>query len=179
MKTAFETFVSYLLCDWVTSVGTVITTTSAVVFLTFAFQDFTNPYFGIVVFLILPALFVLGLLLIPLGVWRCARRQGGMRNIPRVELAGTRTLQFVALIAILTIVNVAIISAATFNGVQYMDSNEFCGTVCHKVMTPPCPNHVSAAGGKETARGNAARRQSDLSEECLSGNDDFLGRLSE
>jgi nitrate/TMAO reductase-like tetraheme cytochrome c subunit len=136
MKSAFETFVSYLLCDWVASVGAVITTTSAVVFLTFAFQDFANPYFGIVVFLILPALFLLGLVLIPLGVWRCSRRQGGMRNIPRVDLAGARTLQFVALIAILTIVNVAIISAATFNGVQYMDSNEFCGTVCHTVMTP-------------------------------------------
>jgi hypothetical protein len=136
MKTALETFLSYLLCDWVASVGAVITTTSAVVFLTFAFQDFSNPYFGIVVFLILPAFFLVGLLLIPLGVWRSSRRQGGLRNIRRVDVTGTRTLQFVALIAILTIVNVAIISAATFNGVQSMDSNEFCGTVCHKPMTP-------------------------------------------
>jgi nitrate/TMAO reductase-like tetraheme cytochrome c subunit len=136
MKSALETFTSYLLCDWVASVGAIITTTSAVVFMTFAFQDFANPYVGIVLFLILPALFLLGLLLIPLGVWRCSRRQGGLRNIPRVEMRGTRTLQFFGLIAILTVVNVVIISAATYHGVHYMDSNEFCGTVCHTVMTP-------------------------------------------
>jgi hypothetical protein len=136
MKSGLDTFISYLLCDWVASAGAIITTTSAVVFLTFAFQDFSNPYFGIVVFLILPALFLLGLLLIPLGVWRCSRRQGGLRNVPRVEMRGTRTLQFFGLIAILTIVNVAIISAAAYSGVHYMDSNEFCGTVCHTVMTP-------------------------------------------
>src|SRR4026207_2284247 len=35
----------------------------------------TNPYLGIVVFRLLPALFVLGLLLIPLGAWVEWRRR--------------------------------------------------------------------------------------------------------
>jgi hypothetical protein len=136
VKTALDKFISYLLCDWVASIGAIVTTTSAVVFLTFAFQDFANPYFGLIVFLALPALFVLGLLLIPLGVWRCSRRHGGVQNIPHVEMRGTRALQFFGLIAILTVVNIAIISAATYNGLKQMDANEFCGTVCHTVMTP-------------------------------------------
>ena len=35
----------------------------------------TNPYIGIVFFLVLPGLFVFGLLLIPLGAWLERRRE--------------------------------------------------------------------------------------------------------
>lgn len=136
MKSAFQYFISYLLCDWVSSIGAIVVTTSSVIFLTFAFESFSNPYYGIIVFLVFPGFFVLGLVMIPAGVWRCSPRKGGMRNIPRVEVTGARAIQFFGLVAFLTIVNVAIISAATYNGVKYMDSNEFCGTVCHTVMIP-------------------------------------------
>jgi len=74
MRSGFQSFISYLLCDWVASLGAIVTTTSAAIFLTFVFQSFSNPYYGIIVFLIFPAFFVLGLLLIPAGVWRCSRR---------------------------------------------------------------------------------------------------------
>ena len=51
--------------------GMVLTTISAVLFVVVLLADLfglhTNPYLGIVFFLLLPALFVLGLLLIPLG----------------------------------------------------------------------------------------------------------------
>jgi len=125
-----------LLCDWIASVGAIVTTTSAAVFLTFAFQSFSNPYYGIIVFLVFPAFFVLGLVLIPIGVGRCSRKRGGLRNIPQVSVTGPAAIQFFALIALLTVVNVAIVSAGTYTGVRYMDSNQFCGTVCHTVMTP-------------------------------------------
>ena len=88
MKSVVQSFISYLLCDWVASLGAIITTTSAVVFLTFAFQGFSNPYYGIIVFLIFPAFFVLGLILIPVGVWRCSKRSGGIWNIPQIQLTG-------------------------------------------------------------------------------------------
>ena len=136
MKSVIQSFVSYLLCDWVASLGAVVTTTSAVVFLTFAFQSFSNPYYGIIVFLIFPAFFVLGLILIPAGVWRCSKRRGGMRNIPRLDVTGPAAIRFFGLITLLTVVNVAIVSAGTYTSVKYMDSNQFCGTVCHTVMTP-------------------------------------------
>lgn len=136
MKSAFQSFVSYLLCDWLASAGAIVATTSAVIFVTFAFESFSNPYYGLIVFFVFPAFFLLGLILIPAGVWRCSRRKGGVRNIPQVSLTGARGMQFLGLIAFLTIVNVAIISAATYSSVKYMDSNQFCGTVCHAVMTP-------------------------------------------
>ena len=58
--------------------GAVLTTVSAVVFIALviavAFGLFEHPYAGLVVFVVVPALFVLGLLLIPLGMWLEARR---------------------------------------------------------------------------------------------------------
>ena len=135
MKSVFQSFVSYLLCDWVASIGAIVTTTSAVIFLTFAFQSFSNPYYGIVVFLVFPAFFVLGLILVPAGVWRCSKRRGGLRNIPSVDVTGPAAIRFFGLLGLLTVINVAIVSAGTYTSVKYMDSQQFCGRVCH-VMTP-------------------------------------------
>ena len=54
--------------------GAVLTTLSAVLFLTLFALDLVGyhggPYIGILAFLIIPGLFLLGLLLIPLGLWR-------------------------------------------------------------------------------------------------------------
>ena len=102
MKSVFQSFVSYLLCDWVASIGAIVTTTSAVIFLTFAFQGFSNPYYGIVVFLVFPAFFVLGLILVPAGVWRCSKRRGGLRNIPSVDVTGPAAIRFFGLLTLLT-----------------------------------------------------------------------------
>jgi hypothetical protein len=56
--------------------GMALTTISAVLFLFVyladAFGLHTNPYMGIVFFLIMPAFFVLGLVLIPIGVFSSA-----------------------------------------------------------------------------------------------------------
>ena len=59
--------------------GMVLTTISAVLFLVVFLADLfglhTNPYLGIVFFLILPGLFLLGLFLIPMGAWIERRRR--------------------------------------------------------------------------------------------------------
>ena len=134
MKNVLQTFISYILCDWIATAGAIVVTTSAVIFIPLAFQSFSNPYYGIVVFLVFPAFFLGGLAAIPIGVWRCSKRSGGIRNIP--VPSGAAAIRFFGLIALLTVLNVAIVSAATYSSVKYMDSNQFCGTVCHTVMTP-------------------------------------------
>ena len=57
-----------------TFVGAVLTTSTALTMIAFWFYDFflpgpPHPYIGILIFLILPGFFVLGLALIPLGIW--------------------------------------------------------------------------------------------------------------
>jgi len=98
-----------------------------------------NPYLGIIFFLILPALFVFGLLLIPVGVF--ARRK-------KLELAGQIPAEFpkidlndrifrhgLDIVLIATIVNLLVVSMASYRGAAYMDSPQFCGASCH-VMHP-------------------------------------------
>src|SRR6185503_13236905 len=115
--------------------GMVLTTMSAtlfiVVFLADLFGLHTNPYIGIVFFLFLPALFVLGLVLIPLGAWIERRRRAAGKppssvQWPRLDLNDPRQRTAAMLIFGLTIVNVVIVSLAAYRGVEYMDSVEFC-----------------------------------------------------
>jgi hypothetical protein len=136
MKSAFRTFISYVLCDSIATLGAIVVTTSVVVFLTFAFQSFSNPYYGIVVFLIFPAFFVGGLAAIPVGVWRCSKRTGGIHQIPRIDPTGPQGMRFFGLTTLLTVTNVAFVFSASYTSVKYMDSNQFCGTTCHTVMSP-------------------------------------------
>ena len=55
-----------------------------VVFLADLFGMHTNPYMGILFFLILPSIFLVGLVLIPLGAWIERRRRA--RGLPAHSL---------------------------------------------------------------------------------------------
>jgi hypothetical protein len=108
-------------------------------FLTELFGWHSNPYMGILIFVILPVLFIAGLLLIPIGAWRERRavRMGRPeRTWPRIDFNNPRHRNVAFFVAAATFVNVLIVSLAAYGGVHYMDSNEFCGKVCHSVMQP-------------------------------------------
>jgi len=121
--------------------GSVVTTASAILFLTFLTLDLMgfhgHPYFGIFAYLIVPGLFVLGLILIPFGIRRARRRERAPGDeFPVIDLNRAdmrqRTLVFVAL----TVVNIVIIAVASLKTVEVMDTTEFCGQSCHSVMEP-------------------------------------------
>ncbi|HYN23170.1 MAG TPA: NapC/NirT family cytochrome c [Thermoanaerobaculia bacterium] len=121
-------------------VGSAIVTASAILIITlFLLESFGlrgSPYIGILAYLILPAIFVLGLLLIPIGIWRQRRRGAPPSTFPVLDFnegrTRTRALVFIAL----TAVNVIILALATYEGVDTMESTEFCGQACHSVMQP-------------------------------------------
>jgi hypothetical protein len=129
----------------VSVVGMVLTTVSAVLFLVVFLADLfglhTNPYIGIVFFLVLPAIFLFGLLLIPLGAWIERRRRAKGKapaevHWPRVDLNDSAQRRTAVMVFALTMANIVIVSLAAYRGVEYMDSVEFCGQVCHTVMKP-------------------------------------------
>src|SRR5215204_2964904 len=125
-------------------VGAALVTVSALLFLFVylveALGIHTNPYIGMVFFLVIPGIFAFGLALIPVGMYRehRARRAGHARSPgwPVLNLNNPRQLRITAIVGVLTIVNVLIITLAAFQGVHYMDSVQFCGQVCHEVMQP-------------------------------------------
>jgi hypothetical protein len=125
--------------------GMALTTLSAVLFLVVFLADLfglhTNPYLGIVFFLVLPALFLLGLILIPLGAWLERRRRARGHapseiHWPRIDLNNPAQRRIAVLIFALTMANIVIVSLAAYRGVEYMDSVAFCGQACHSVMKP-------------------------------------------
>jgi hypothetical protein len=124
--------------------GAILATVSGllflIVFLLDVFGLHTNPYEGIVAFLLLPAAFVLGLLLFPIGYWRERRRRHAGKPSaaawPRIDLNNPHQRTVAFWVVSLTLVNVLIVSLAAYSGVQYMDSVSFCGQVCHTVMQP-------------------------------------------
>jgi hypothetical protein len=130
--------------------GMVLTTISAavfvVVFLSDLFGFHTNPYIGILFFLVLPAVFVLGLVLIPFGAWLERRRRAAGKSPsavswPAIDLNHPAHRTRAVLIFALTLANIVIVSLAAFRGVEYMDSVAFCGEVCHRPMQPEFVAH--------------------------------------
>jgi nitrate/TMAO reductase-like tetraheme cytochrome c subunit len=100
----------------------------------------TNPYIGIVFFLVMPGVFLFGLGLIPVGMWREHKARLAGKTLetrwPIINLNNPRTLRVVLVTGLLTIVNVMIVGLAAFRGIEHMDSVEFCGQTCHEVMQP-------------------------------------------
>ena len=98
-----------------------------------------NPYLGIIFFLILPALFVLGLLLIPVGVFirRKKLQLAGQipAEFPKIDLNDRMFRHGIDIVLVATIVNLLVVSMASYRGAAYMDSPQFCGQSCH-VMHP-------------------------------------------
>jgi nitrate/TMAO reductase-like tetraheme cytochrome c subunit len=92
-----------------------------------------NPYLGILNIFAIPAVFFLGLILIPIGAWLSRRRiraglaQAQSRPVVLRHLA----VFFIAM----TVVNVVIASQVTYRAVTHMETEQFCGQSCH-VMKP-------------------------------------------
>src|SRR4029077_3116537 len=105
-------------------------------------------YAGILFFVVLPALFVFGLLLIPAGIWRTRRRlgRGGAlpETYPHIDLRAPVVQNTFALVGFATVLNVGILGTASYRSVEYMDSTQFCGMACHKVMAPEYAAYVDS-----------------------------------
>jgi hypothetical protein len=129
--------------NWISILGVILTTGSGFTLVWSWLRELVggqsvHPYVGIILFMILPMVFVLGLLLIPLGIWLRRRklvRQGRLpRQLPAVDLDQPRLRRVLALVAGLTLVNILLMGTATLKGVDYMDSSKFCGLTCHTPM---------------------------------------------
>jgi hypothetical protein len=83
-----------------------------------------RPYIGLLVFLILPGIFVLGLLLIPLGIWLRRKSLPGSGQLPGVFPAIDLHLPVVRRplewVGVATVLNLLIIGTASYRGVEYM-----------------------------------------------------------
>jgi nitrate/TMAO reductase-like tetraheme cytochrome c subunit len=98
-----------------------------------------NPYLGIIFFLLLPGLFIGGLILIPIGIFFRRKRLQKTGQIPaefpRIDLNDRMFRHGLDIVLVATIVNLLVVAMASYRGAAYMDSPQFCGQSCH-VMHP-------------------------------------------
>ena len=137
--------------------GVALATLGAVLFLTVFLADLfglhTNPYVGILFFLVLPGIFLFGLALIPAGAWLDRRRQASGRSAahwPRFDLNDPVQRRGFLIFAAMTMANIVIVSLAAYRGIEYMDSVQFCGQVCHTVMKPEYTAHQDGPHSRVT-----------------------------
>jgi hypothetical protein len=136
--------VVYLSNNWISQIGVVIVTSAAVLWLVMLPStlrgEFGNPYVGILMYLALPAVFISGLILIPLGIFWEKRRQrisGKMpADFPPLDFQSRELRRLLAFIGVTTFANVLIAGQLSYSAVNYMDSVSFCGQTCHTVMQP-------------------------------------------
>jgi NapC/NirT cytochrome c family protein len=152
MKKTFREWLSplvYLSNNWISLGGVIIVTAATVSWL--AFLPITlrgglmHPYFGLIVYLLLPGVFILGLILIPLGIWlnrRSRLARGEMpASFPPLDPRNAELRKLVAFVGVTTFLNIIIASQFTYSAVNYMDTTTFCGQTCHVVMKPEFTAH--------------------------------------
>ncbi len=102
-----------------------------------------NPYFGFVIYLIMGPLFILGLVLIVIGLLFFRRPEADgpfsfeyLREQFASEDRFGRVRKIAGLIFFLTLLNVILVALFSYTGFHYTESVEFCGRFCHSVMKP-------------------------------------------
>lgn len=135
----------YLGHNTITLAGAVVTTSAGVTLVAFWFFEVlrggpVHPYAGIVFFLIFPGIFLFGLALIPLGVLlrrQKLRKLGAIPDhYPRINLRDPVFRRGLAWVGMATLLNILIFGVASYQGVEHMESVQFCGQTCHTVMGP-------------------------------------------
>jgi hypothetical protein len=131
-----------LASHWISMLGTALVTLAGFSWLfllpTNLRGKVENPYIGILLFLIIPAIFFVGLALIPIGLYLAKRRIAAtVQTLPDRSAAIRRTGIF---FAVMTVANVIIGSQFSYRAVVHMDTPQFCGQSCH-VMKPEFTAH--------------------------------------
>ena len=106
-----------------------------------AITGFASAYTGLLVYFAFPAMLVIGLLLIPIGVIREKRRRARLKGAeippyPTVDFNEPHQRRKFIFFVAATIGFLLILSIAVIEGYHYTESTAFCGKLCHTVMEP-------------------------------------------
>ena len=101
----------------------------------------SNPYLGILTWIVAPAILIFGLAVFLFGMWRERRRRrrqapGEVPEYPRVDLNVRHTRLILIWTAMGLIVFVTMSIVGSYQVYHYTESDAFCGTMCHSVMHP-------------------------------------------
>lgn len=100
-----------------------------------------NPYFGILTWIVAPAILIFGFAVFVVGMLMERRRRRRtapdvVPPYPTIDLNERRTRVITISIAIGLVLFVTMSVIGSYQAYHYTDSDAFCGTMCHQVMHP-------------------------------------------
>ena len=100
-----------------------------------------GSYLGLIIYILLPSVLVLGLILIPVGMLRARRSEKKFGKIrkdewPKIDLNDERHRNAFFIFTWGTVIFLLLSAIGSYEAFHYTESVEFCGTTCHKVMKP-------------------------------------------
>ena len=134
-------WVSALVGNWVGIFGVVLAMCSLFAALCLIAIDFLHgfrqPYVGILIYLILPSFFWIGLIFAAVGVWLERRRfkKPAAAEACVEASGGRRTRQLVVALAVVFLF-LMLSALGSYRAFQVTESPGFCGALCHTVMQP-------------------------------------------
>ena len=105
------------------------------------FARHSNPYLGLITFLVLPVFVLIGGILAVVGVVREHRslRAGKQPSdvlLSRIDLSDPKQRKAFTLFAVVGMLLLGTSAFMSYQAYEYTESVNFCGLLCHKVMAP-------------------------------------------
>jgi nitrate/TMAO reductase-like tetraheme cytochrome c subunit len=132
-----------LLLNWMSLTGLVVVIGSLfsffLLFMLDAVAHFSNPYIGILTYIIAPGFLISGLLLTLVGVLRERHKRGGtvgLFPVMQVDLSRPRDRRRMAAFLAGTLLFLFLSAVGSYNTYNFTESVQFCGETCHTVMKP-------------------------------------------
>ena len=100
-----------------------------------------GSYLGLVIYIILPAFMLVGLILIPIGMIRKRQQRKKLttsedKPLPFIDLNDPKHRNATLIFAVGTLLFLFISAIGSYEAFHYTESVEFCGETCHNVMQP-------------------------------------------
>jgi hypothetical protein len=138
--------------NWLTATGFILSLNCillmAVLFIISLTVGESNTYLGIFIYIVLPAILVIGLILIPIGMFFSKRRTDITPDIgkkwPVLDLNNKRHRTSILIVSAFTLVFLLVSAMGSYQAYQYTESIEFCGKLCHRVMEPEYVTYLNS-----------------------------------
>jgi hypothetical protein len=143
-----KTSISYISRNPISLVGLALAVASITVFVVLAiiglFIEGGGPYLGILTFVVVPSLLVIGMILVPIGLRAQRRRDRAAAErhesapppFPILDFNRARVRSIFLTFTGLTVVSIGVIAVGLVEGVKVMEGVPFCGQACHTPMQP-------------------------------------------
>ncbi len=132
--------------SWTTAIGAMLAVVSLFIILflmliSAIFPHEVSQYLGLFTYIIMPVFLIIGLVMVPVGVWRKYKKdkkdpEHVKRNLPVVDFNDPSQRMIVFIFGLGSAIFIMFTALGSYSAFHITESNKFCGVLCHNVMSP-------------------------------------------